>query len=100
MKKSAFTPLLLGLQATASVALCVLCYLWVQKSREFNRLNLALRVITPTVTQNKSALTQMVTDAAVYSEKNPAMRTLLLQMGVKIENQAPAAATPPQRSNR
>ena len=85
MKKSAFTPLLLGLQVAASIGLYVLCYLWVQKSREFNRLNGALRIMTPSVNQNKSALAQLVSDSIGYSEKSPAMRALLAQMGVKVE---------------
>jgi len=89
--------LLVLLQAAASIGLCVASGLWLQKSREFNRVNAAIRVMNPLVAQNKAALTQLVSDAVVYSEKNPSMRTLLLQMGVPLNQAAAPAATRPNR---
>ena len=97
MNKSAFTHLLAGLQAAASLGLCVLCYLWVQQSREFNRMNGVLRSMHSSVSQNKTALTQMVGDSISYSDKNPAMRNLLMQMGVPLSNPAGAPAARPSR---
>ncbi|HTI70308.1 MAG TPA: hypothetical protein VMF06_10090 [Candidatus Limnocylindria bacterium] len=97
MKKSPVTMLLVLLQAAASIGLCVASGLWLQKSREFNRVNAAIRVMNPLVAQNKAALTQLVSDAVVYSEKNPSMRTLLLQMGVPLNQAAAPAATRPNR---
>jgi hypothetical protein len=85
MKKSALTTLLLGAQAGASVALCVLCVLWFQRSREFNLVNGVMRGMIPALNANKSAFTQLIGDSAAYSEKNAGMRTLLNQMvGTKL----------------
>lgn len=89
MSRAPVTFLLVVGQILMSLLLTVLCVVWMFRSREMNILAYQTSVRGQETAQNRQAFMALLQDTATYSEKSPAMRSLLQQLGVKFNGQSP-----------
>ncbi len=79
----------------ASLILSALCVFWVFQTREANRLGAISHAQVVEMGPMRQGFMALLQESAQYSEKNMAMRSLLEQMGVRINSAATAPKTTP-----
>jgi len=86
MNKSPLTTILTGVLALSALTSLVLCYLYIQYTRETRM----LQGSAPQIIMKQNMLVPLVNDAIEYSKKNPAILPVLEAVGIKPQP-APAA---------
>ena len=89
MSRAPITLLLVVGQILMASVLTVLCVVWMFRTRELNILAYQTNLRQQETSQNRQAFVTLLQDTAAYSERNPAMRSLLQQLGVKFNNASP-----------
>jgi hypothetical protein len=97
MSRSPVIALLVVAQALASLAVCILCIVWLFRTRDMTTLAVQSNAGMTEITQVRQSLMALLQDTVTYSEKSPSMRLLLQQMGVRVNppGAAPAPAPTP-----
>jgi len=86
MNKSPLTTILTGALALSAFASLVLCYLYIQYTREAR----LLQVPATQSVMKQNLITPLMNDIVEYSKKNPAILPVLDAAGVKIQPASPA----------
>ena len=82
MNKSPLTTILTGALALSAIMSLVLCYLYIQYTRE-------VRTLQGPATQSvmkQNLITPLMNDAVVYSKKNSAILTVFEAAGIKLQS--------------
>ena len=95
MSRSPVLMLLVSVQVIASLLLSALCVVWLFRTRDMGMLAAQSNARMAEVSQVRQGFMALLQDTVAYSEKNPSMKLLLQQLGVRVNvNGAPSAPAP------
>jgi hypothetical protein len=97
MNRSPVLLLLVVAQVLAALIFASLCVVWLLRTRTMSQLGAQSNAQMARVAQMRQGVGALLQDSVAYSEKNPAMKGLLQQLGVRVNVPgSPATSQTPQ----
>jgi hypothetical protein len=107
MTRSPSSRVLAATQGGLALLFCGLCVIWMFRTREIGLLGVETNLRGQETAQLRQGFMNLLQDTAVYSERSPAMRVLLQQLGVRVTQNgtggpsaSPASTPAPSPANR
>lgn len=97
MNRSPVLLLLVVAQVIASLAFAGLSVVWLVRTRSMGILALQSNAEVAKVGQLRQGMGALLQDSVAYSERNPAMKSLLQQLGVRVNVPGAPGAGPQQQ---
>jgi outer membrane murein-binding lipoprotein Lpp len=100
MSRSPVLILLVAAQVVASLVFAGLSVVWLIRTRDMTQLAVRSNAEMAKVAQLRQGVGALLQDSVAYSERNPAMKTLLQQLGVKVNAPGNSPQAPQPNANR
>ena len=92
MTRSPSSRVLAATQGALACLFCGLCVVWMFRTREIGQLGVEANLRAQETGQVRQGFMNLLQDTAIYSERSPAMKVLLQQLGVRVTQNGPGAA--------
>lgn len=99
MTRSPSPRVLAATQGALALLFCGLCVVWMFRTREIGLLGVEANLRAQETAQIRQGFMNLLQDTAVYSERSPAMKVLLQQLGVRVTQNGPGAPAGTPASN-
>lgn len=89
MTRSPSSRVLAATQGALAFLFCGLCVVWMFRTREIGQLGVEANLRAQETAQVRQGFMNLLQDTAIYSERSPAMKVLLQQLGVRVTQNGP-----------